>query len=512
MPKPLKTFICYAREDRDAVDDLRKHLKQAERKELLEIWDDGEILAGQDWDKAIKIRLEKARLILLFISVDFINSEYIEKTELQEALQRHRDGKATLIPIIVRRCDWQEYFGIGQFQALPKEARPIKSVELSIREEIYYEVAQGIKIVAQELKARIDLEAERAAALVAEEASRLRLEKEEQARAERQRVKDEAAWKAAGELDTIEAYEDYLDKGYTRHASQAHERIGALEEADARRRAEQRAKEKAEAEEKRKQEEAKRRAKEAAAEKKRKEDADRKRLETEEAQKRDPFAGLMVPIKGGAFDMGDTFGTGISNEKPVHRVIVNDFHLCKYPVTQAQWKQIMGDNPSSFKGDDLPVENVSWNEVQKFIEKLNEKTGQKYRLPTEAEWEFAARGGNQSKGFAYAGSHDFGEVAWHAGNSGSKTHPVGKKKPNELGLFDMSGNVWEWCLDWYAENYYKNGPEKNPTGPDSGSNRVLRGGSWGDGAGYCRVSRRNRVNPFYRHYNVGFRPARTVTF
>ncbi len=527
MSQPLKTFIIYAREDRDAVDDLRKHLKQAEKNQLLEIWDDGEILAGQDWDKAIKGRLKASQLILLFVSIDFINSDYIETTELQAALQRHRDGEATLIPVIVRRCDWQEHFGIGQFQALPKEARPIKSVELSIREEIYYEVAQGIKAVAQELKAKLDLEAERAAALAAEaqrakealaaeeEAKALR-EKEAQARAERQRIKDEAAWKAAVELDTLEAYEDYSEKNYTLHTSEAHERISKLEEADAKRRAAQKAKDKAAAlaaEARRAKEAAEQKAKEveakaaAAKAKAAKEEAERKKREQAKREaddkNNDPFHDLMLPIKGGAFDMGSNEH---DNENPVHRVTVRDFQLCKHTVTQAQWKAIMGDNPSNFKGDDLPVEQVSWDDAQAFIKKLNEKTGRKYRLPSEAEWEFVARGGTQSKGYKYAGSNDLDEVAWYSGNSGPKTHPVGQKKANELGLFDMSGNVWEWCEDHWHENY-KGAPDDGSAWLSGGnaSYRVLRGGAWYNLGNNSRVSRRNSNNPNDWYYNYGFR-------
>ena len=137
----------------------------------------------------------------------------------------------------------------------------------------------------------------------------------------------------------------------------------------------------------------------------------------------------------------------------------------------------MGSNPSRYTGDDnLPVEQVSWKDVQEFIQKLNALTGKTYRLPTEAEWEYAARGGNQSQGYKYAGSNTVGDVAWHYGNSDHKTHPVGQKQPNELGLYDMSGNVWEWCQDWYGD--YSSSAQTNPTGPSSGSYRVLRGGSW----------------------------------
>jgi formylglycine-generating enzyme required for sulfatase activity len=212
----------------------------------------------------------------------------------------------------------------------------------------------------------------------------------------------------------------------------------------------------------------------------------------------------MVYVKGGTFQMGSNDGD--SDEKPVHTVTVSDFYIGKYEVTQKQWREIMGNNPSNFKNcDNCPVEMVSWNDVQEFIKKLNQKTGKNYRLPTEAEWEYAARGGSQSRGYKYAGSNNIGEVAWYDDNSSSKTHAVGGKKPNELGIYDMSGNVYEWCSDWYGN--YSAGSQRNPQGPTSGTIRVLRGGGWGSGAGVCRVSGRFLNAPGGRDRNSGFRLA-----
>ncbi len=214
----------------------------------------------------------------------------------------------------------------------------------------------------------------------------------------------------------------------------------------------------------------------------------------------------MVFVEGGTFQMGATSEQGSdadSDEKPVHSVTVTDFYIGKYEVTQAQWKAVMGNNPSRFQGDNLPVENVSWNDIQEFIKKLNRLTGKKYRLPTEAEWEYAARGGKKSKGYKYAGSNSIGEVAWYDSNSGYETHPVGQKQPNELGLYDMSGNVWEWCQDWYGN--YNSSSQTNPSGPASGSYRVLHGGSWSYYARNCRVSNRDSNSPSSRRHNYGFR-------
>jgi formylglycine-generating enzyme required for sulfatase activity len=217
----------------------------------------------------------------------------------------------------------------------------------------------------------------------------------------------------------------------------------------------------------------------------------------------------MVLCIGGTFPMGDIDGHGNDSEKPVHYVTLNDFYIGKYPVTQKQWIQIMGNNRnhSKFKGNNLPVENVSWLDAQKFIVKLNSLTGKKYRLPTEAEWEYEACGGASSRDCIYAGSNDIDDVAWYEDNSGRKTQPVGTKKPNELGIYDMSGNVWEWVNDWYEMEYYKNSTDTNPTGPTGGSYRAIRGGSWCGNAEHCRVSTRYLDSPSSRTDTLGFRLA-----
>ena len=203
--------------------------------------------------------------------------------------------------------------------------------------------------------------------------------------------------------------------------------------------------------------------------------------------------------------MGSTDSDAYYDERLIHRVTLSDYRLGKYEVTQEEWKAVMGSNPSFFKGDNLPVERVSWNDCQAFIRKLNALTGLCFRLPTEAEWEYAARGGNRSEGYKYSGSNHIGDVAWYDANSGGNTHPVGKKLPNELGLYDMSGNVYEWCSDWYGA--YSSSSSSNPTGPDRGSYRVFRGGNWYGGAGCCRVSNRHSGTPASSNSHFGFRLA-----
>lgn len=222
----------------------------------------------------------------------------------------------------------------------------------------------------------------------------------------------------------------------------------------------------------------------------------------------------MVLVEGGTFYMGATSDQGTDNvgaAKPAHRVTLSSsYYICSTETTQALWLEVMGVNPSRFTGsDNLPVEMVSWDDVQVFLSELNVITGKHFRLPTEAEWEYAARGGKNSMSYMYAGSNNVGEVAWYVTNAGTKTHVVASKKPNELGLYDMSGNVWEWCQDWYAS--YSGVVETDPTGPETGTSKVLRSGAWSrpvdmGTAEYCvRVSYRTGENPSTQYRSIGFR-------
>ena len=214
----------------------------------------------------------------------------------------------------------------------------------------------------------------------------------------------------------------------------------------------------------------------------------------------------MIKVQGGTFTMGATVEQGSdaeSDEKPMHKVTLSDYYIGETEVTQELWKVVMGSNPSYFSGTNLPVEKVSWNDCQTFITKLNQLTGRNFRLPTEAEWEYAARGGQKSRGYKYAGSNTLSDVAWYWDNSSSKTHPVKQKQANELGLYDMTGNVWEWCQDWYGR--YSSSARTNPKGPSSRSSRVFRGGSWDDNASHCRVANRCDSSPGGRYDFLGFR-------
>lgn len=223
----------------------------------------------------------------------------------------------------------------------------------------------------------------------------------------------------------------------------------------------------------------------------------------------------MVYVQGGEFMMGTAEELGeeifVEDEMPIHKVKLSSYYIGKYEVTQAQYRAVMGENPSFYRGDSLrlPVEMISWAKAKEFCEKLSAKTGKKYMLPTEAQWEFAAKGGVKSKGYKYSGSDDLDAVAWHRGNSGdgtnNKTFPVGSKAPNELGIYDMCGNVWEWCSDWYKGDYYQEAPNENPAGPDSGENRSNRGGGVITIDYNCRVANRDANAPDFIAMYLGFR-------
>ena len=211
----------------------------------------------------------------------------------------------------------------------------------------------------------------------------------------------------------------------------------------------------------------------------------------------------MVFVAGGTFQMGSN--DGYYDEKPVHSVTLSDYYIGQTEVTQELWQAVMSSNPSYYKGAKNPVNYVSWNDCQEFISKLNRLTGGRFRLPTEAEWEYAARGGNKSRGYKYSGSDYLGSVAWYGDNSGSKVHPIGSKSANELGLYDMSGNVFEWCSDRYGD--YPSSPQTNPTGASSDLGRVLRGASYYSKEWNCRSANRGSYDSTNRYVGSGLRLA-----
>ena len=221
----------------------------------------------------------------------------------------------------------------------------------------------------------------------------------------------------------------------------------------------------------------------------------------------------MIFLEGGVFMMGCSASEhGVDckeHERPLHKVTISSFNIGKYEVTQQQWNSIMGNNPSlSKKGDNYPVDNVSWDDAQKFTSLLNKNTGKNYRLPTEAEWEYAAQGGVKSKGYKYSGSNNLNDIALYDENSGNSIHSVGTKQSNEAGIYDMSGNVWEWCNDWYSE--YPSSPQHDPKGATTGSYRILRGGCFFSEKRQCTITFRSYSHPGNRWKAHGIRLVLTI--
>ena len=525
MPAPLKTFIIYARADAGFKDELVTHLHLFVEYGYVEKWVDSDLLPGEEWEKRIEQELDTAHLVIILVSADALRSEFIRKKELKRALEKKRSGSARVIPVLVRECTWELHPDLSTLQFLPKDDNGrIRGVAGWIsRDEAWAACLRELKKLIDEVGQELEKELEQTQKAAEAEAHKKQLEAEKDEK-KRNRA-DEAFWNhLQKDLENvpepahkIELYQAYLvDADNRNHREEAEDMIEDLQaQLAAARKAEA-----AKAESLRKKEaaaraEAERLEREAQAAEQARLEAERRQREAEvdaarkKAEEDARKKGLpdMVFVKGGTFQMGSN---EYDDEKPIHNVTLADFEIGKYPVTQKLWTEIMGNNPADFKGDDLPVENISWNDAQDFLRKLNARfPGMHYRLPTEAEWEYAARGGEPGAkdNYIYAGSNNLDEVGWYNQNSGNKTHPAGGKKPNQLGLFDMSGNVWEWCQDWYGD--YPTGSQTNPAGPTSGSNRVVRGGSWGNDPTNCRVAYRNSNTPDTRNNNVGFRLART---
>lgn len=480
-------FISYSR--KDYVDEHKNvipgnevsKIKEALTKAGITYWFDEEgVYSGDEFAKVI-VRNIKASKMFVFLST--VNSNQSEWTA-REIATAHMHKKK-IIPVRIDDSVYHDdvilYISLlshVDYYDNPEKGRQelIRSINAYLAEEKLAEVQK----IAEEKRRQEELERQR--------------KQQEEEKKRQEKIADTESKIAALESQRIERKKVVLQKEQELKLAQVD-----LEECEAKiKKLQSKLQELRESNKK-------------VAEEKAKQLAEKKRLEeATQAVKTFTVGGVsfnMIRVEGGGFQMGasekDT--DAFSDEKPQHWVNLSDYYMGETVVTQALWKAVMGTNPSRFKGDNNPVEWVSWNDCQEFIKKLNEKTGQTFRLPTEAEWEYAARGGNKSKGYKYAGSSHAEEVAWCSNNSGQKTHPVKTKKPNELGLFDMSGNVFEWCLDGFGN--YSNSEQTNPNGALSGSLRVYRGGSWGDTAGCCRVSYRNGNTPTDTFINLGFRLA-----
>ncbi len=527
MPLPYKVFTIYAREDAAYIKELRGQLRPLEIAGRIRVWSDREINPGVDWEQEIVHSLDTADIILILVSAAYYNSVYIHEKEIKYALARHEKGEAKVLPIILRPCSFGDDPVISRLQVLPTDGKPVTDRRSwPERDDAWLDVVLGLKrtlqllddaeqdrlkAIADAKKAEADAKerarADKAAADKARNAEAARQEQEaaQQREQEAQRAaqvraaeamreqeaayhrEHQAVWEQALALDAVETYQQYLNRfPQGTYTGDARRRIKQLNKLDG------------------------------------------------PALPWGRYAGFgasgivlvllfwlgakqcgrnnnsdfifnypTAPVEGGAFMMGSPDSEkGRESDECQHTVMVDAFNMGKYEVTQAQWQAVMGNNPSSHKScDSCPVENVSWSDVQNFIKTLNGKVkGIKYRLPTEAEWEYAARGGKKAAGVGkmYAGSNVIDDVAWYSDNSGSKSHAVGGKASNELGLYDMSGNVFEWCAD-----YYKAYP--GCVAKWVGRCRVIRGGGWNHDASRCRAAFRYYSEPAYRFSFVGFR-------
>ncbi len=495
---PIRLFFAYSREDIQFLKEIRTFLQPLERHKDVELWYDGEILAGDTWEQSIKNALYSADIIMLLLSADALASDYFWDNEKADALARHERGECVVVPVVLRHCGWN-ITELAKLQALPKNGKPV--VAWTSRDEAYESILDGIVNLIKKIKDK-----------------QLFLSYCRQAN----EALGQEKWAEALNYYTeaLQLHQDAYTPSLKAIEGKIKDCNDEITTADHLKRAD-------EYEQGEKYDEAIDQLKKAARLKptlSKTLDLRINQLQNSAETKAKPpvyietILGLnlmMMRVEGGAFTMGNNAGN--DDEKPAHHVTVKDFYIGAYPVTQAQWQAVMGtsallSNPSYFKNRlDCPVENVSWEDIQVFLHKLNAHLSleerQHYRLPTEAEWEYAAKGGKQSNGYEYAGSDFIKNVAWYDSNSRNKTHPIGQKTPNELGLYDMTGNVWEWCQDHWHDNYNDAPQDGSAWESEESTVRILRGGSWYNDQSYCRVTYRNSDNPDNRSYFSGFRLA-----
>ena len=594
--KALDVFISYSRRDEGLKDELvNYHLKLLQREGKINTWQDRDIEAGAEWAREIKANLEKADIVLLLITRHFLASDYCYETEMQRAVQRHHDGTAKVIPIIMETCGWQ-YSDFSQLQALPKGAKPV--TRWADRAEAFFDVEEGIRRVVDALNAerheaaeQARVEAERlrqqeAERLKQQQAAAERLERERKAEVERQEQERQAAEKR--QREEAERLEQQARAEYLRQQQKAErlEQERQQREAAERQKQQQAEAERQARERQRQQAEERQRQREAAAARRRQQwqsvmgrrqalqiagfgggglllaivtgsllQADRSPetpqlpavtgsspddLSTVDVQtvkvndrgnitdrtqsqvnafREDLGNGLgldMIAIPAGEFVMGSPpEETGRDDDEgPQRTVTIPSFFMGRFQVTQAQYEVVMGQHVSRFQGADRPVETVSWEDTMAFCEKLSELTGRTYRLPSEAEWEYACRaetttpfhfGPTITTDLAnYDGNYTYGNGP--KGTYRQQTTDVGSFPPNAFGLYDMHGNVWERCQDVWHENY-EGAPTDGSAWLEGGDQswRVLRGGSWFGSPDVCRSANRFRFPRDDILGNVGFR-------
>ncbi len=520
MTEPIEVFLSYSHKDDELRQELSSHLSSLTRQNLIKPWDDRAIDAGAEWAQEIAQNLERAEIILLLVSANFMISDYCYGTELTRALERHQVQTVQVIPIIIRACDWQES-PLGQLQAIQSVASSRNQYD---RDHSWVEVITEVRKVAKQIRDR--------KILAAQQQAKLHQTFRDKALAIYQEYYQDGALSAAAKSLLKKTWKDLgLDEASAQKIlRQVEERQEHL--------AEYRSAFLSELSDQTKlsltQQRLLRKLQDAFG----LEDAEIKQIEDSVLGDRSPKplldsfsadlgSGLfleMVKIPGGSFLMGSPDGQGADNERPQHRVMVPEFFMGKYPVTQAQWRSIaalpsieipLEPDPSCFKGADRPVEGVTWYQAVEFCQRLSRLTSGEYRLPSEAEWEYACRANTVTQ-FCFGDTLDE-KLANFKRNVGETT-AVGDYPFNSFGLFDMHGNVWEWCLDHWHENY-QGSPIDGSAWINSNAERayprLLRGGSWIDYPNRCRSASRDRNYAGNLNYSYAFRvvysPARILS-
>ncbi|MHC0061910.1 SUMF1/EgtB/PvdO family nonheme iron enzyme [Nostoc sp. UIC 10890] len=523
--EPLKVFCSYSHNDEPLKDELAKHLTMLERQGITSTWHDRKIPPGKEWDQQINENLNKADIILLLVSSDFIFSEYCSDVEVTTAIERHAKGEACVIPIILRNVFWQDA-PFAKLQALPKNAQPIKS--WSNQDDAFTNVAQGIKFAAEQLiKEREQKRVSREAAIAeyrykAEEFAsdgEISLVESDILKDLQEKLKltdTEASAVREKALEPYGIYKKNLDK-YKQYLTKFVDEQGyPLRE-----------KSEAELEKLRKyyllkDEDVDRLKKEQKVEYQKRQAGGRTEFFTENLG--NGVVLEMVAIPGGKFFMGspESEPERSGDESPQHPVTIQPFFMGKFPVTQSQWASIaalpkvnidLNPEPSYFKGANRPVEQVSWDDAIEFCARLSKNTEKTYRLPSEAEWEYACRAGTTTPFyFGETITTDLanynGDYAYNSGPKGEyreQTTDVGKFPANPFGLFDMHGNVCEWCQDEWHKNYNGAPTDESAWLVDNNKFRLLRGGSWEHNPRNCRSAVRRYHGRENWYYFVGFR-------
>lgn len=515
---PVRIFIAYSSKDLVFKEEIRKRLNPLKRAGKIEIWDNYDIEAGKDWDAEVREQLDQSEIILLLLSPDALDSDYFYEVEAPTALRRHEAGEAIAVGILLRPCDlkYTPFGDLTKYELLPKKGYPVTDRHWRTFDDAYLTIFREVDVLVEKIEAERD----------GEKSGQERLEKERREEEETRHKK--AAQEAADKKRSEEVIRLVREKALLKKVEENNrpkravaQKVGIYDilQLNDKLIPELRKIAKALGVQKISSWTKQELIFEILDEQARREQEPASILpsvavhpQNGQVRRDAPDSPTMIFVEGGTFIMGSNEH---DSEKPIHPVTVPSFWMGQYPVTFDEYDAFCNLTGREKIADEgwgrglRPVINVSWEDGKEYCEWLSMITGKQYRLPSEAEWEFAARGGGLSKGFKFAGSNDLNEVGWHFMNSGGKkSHPVGEKKANELGLYDMSGNVREWCEDvWQGD--YKGAPADGSAWVSGGNEklRVLRGGSWGSNYGNCLVSVRSTSNARNRGNYVGFRLA-----